>query len=103
MASTDAHEVTAVLHALADPVRLEIVRQLASATAPIACGDFGLTVVKSTRSHHFRVLRDAGVIGSQRVAGRVLNELRRADLDASYPGLLDAVLGSHQDVELEGA
>jgi len=83
----------AVLHALSDPVRLQIVRTLA-AEDERACGSFGLPVSKSTASHHFRVLREAGVI-TQQVRGRErIITLRRADVDARFPGLLGSVLAA---------
>ena len=81
-----------VLHALSDPQRLRIVRTLADRTEPCACGSFGLDVTKSTLTHHFRVLREAGVIEQQVSGTAKLNSLRRADLDARFPGLLAAVL-----------
>src|SRR4051812_39205226 len=82
-----------VLQALGDPVRLLIVRTLYDdATGQRPCGTFGLPVAKSTASHHFRVLREAGVI-HQRAAGRErLTELRRDDLEARFPGLLQSVV-----------
>ncbi|SRR6266540_6764009 len=82
-----------VLAALSDPVRLSIVRTLAAMPgSQRACGTFGLPVAKSTASHHFRVLREAGVI-DQRDHGRErLTELRQADLDARFPGLLDSIV-----------
>ena len=85
----------AVLQALGDPVRLTIVRALCdSPDAQRPCGTFDLPVAKSTATHHFRVLREAGVI-VQRAAGRErLTELRREDLDARFPGLLDSVVGA---------
>jgi DNA-binding transcriptional ArsR family regulator len=84
-----------VLQALGDPVRLAIVRELFSSSEDVRpCGSFSLPVTKSTASHHFRVLREAGVV-SQRVAGRVrLNELRREDLEARFPGLLASVVAA---------
>lgn len=88
---TDDLDLTAVLQALGDPVRLSIVRALA-AEQERTCGSFDLAVGKATRSHHFRVLREAGVTRT-RVAGTHRHvSLRRADLDARFPGLLDAVL-----------
>ncbi|MBV9197119.1 MAG: helix-turn-helix transcriptional regulator [Solirubrobacterales bacterium] len=82
-----------VLHALSDPVRLSIVAALASGEER-TCKSFDLPVTKSTCTHHFRVLREAGVI-RQRLEGTTrLNSLRRAELDGRYPGLLDAVLGA---------
>ncbi len=84
-------ELAAVLHALSDPVRLRIVAGLAAGTE-MPCGAFQLPVTKSTCTHHFRVLREAGVI-RQRVQGTTrLNSLRREDLDGRFPGLLDTVL-----------
>jgi DNA-binding transcriptional ArsR family regulator len=86
-------ELAAVLHALSDPMRLRIVAGLAVGLER-PCGSFDLPVVKSTCTHHFKVLREAGVI-RQRLEGTTrLNSLRREDLDARFPGLLDAVLSA---------
>lgn len=81
-----------VLAALSDPVRLRIVRALAQAPAGRACGTFDLPVTKSTASHHFRVLREAGVIRQQERGRTRHTTLRRAELERRFPGLLDAVL-----------
>jgi DNA-binding transcriptional ArsR family regulator len=84
-------ELAAVLHALSDPMRLRIVAALAIEDKR-TCKSFELPVTKSTCTHHFRVLREAGVI-RQRLEGTTrLNSLRRADLDERFPGLLDSVL-----------
>jgi DNA-binding transcriptional ArsR family regulator len=80
-----------VLHALADPVRLEIVRQL-DAEGEKACGMFGIDMPKSSLSHHFRILRSSGVIASENHGTAIMNRLRRKDLDARFPGLLKAIL-----------
>jgi DNA-binding transcriptional ArsR family regulator len=89
--SREQIELAAVLHALSDPMRLQIVAALAAGEER-TCKSFGLPVVKSTCTHHFRVLREAGVI-RQRLQGTTrMNSLRRADLDARFPGLLDSVL-----------
>jgi DNA-binding transcriptional ArsR family regulator len=90
----DQIELPGVLHALSDPQRLEIVRELADSDAPIACGSIKLGVAKSTMTHHYRVLRESGVIRQRREGTTKLTELRREDLDARFPGLLDAVLSS---------
>ena len=91
----DELELAAVLHALSDPQRLKIVRLLAEEyPEPRPCGTFGLTVTKSTLTHHFRVLREAGVIEQRHEGTTKLNSLRREDLDDRFPGLIDAVLGS---------
>src|SRR4051794_872672 len=90
----DALELAAVLHALSDPVRLKIVAALAAADGEHTCGSFDLPVTKSTCTHHFRVLREAGVIHQRQEGAARLNTLRRDDLDARFPGLLDTVLAS---------
>ena len=87
-------ELASVLQALSDPQRLHIVRELAGDAEPRPCGTIHLNVTKSTMTHHFRVLREAGVIRQERVGTTKLTSLRRADLDARFPGLLDAVLDS---------
>jgi DNA-binding transcriptional ArsR family regulator len=87
-------QLAAVLHALSDPQRLHIVRELAADAAPRPCGSIELDVTKSTMTHHFRVLREAGVIRQRREGTTKLTSLRREDLDARFPGLLDAVLSS---------
>jgi DNA-binding transcriptional ArsR family regulator len=90
--SRDELTMAAVLHALSDPQRLSIVRCLADSPEPRRCGGFELDVTKSTLTHHFRVLREAGVIDQREEGTARLNSLRREDLDARFPGLLDAVL-----------
>lgn len=85
-------EVTAVLRALADPVRLDLVRQLSRSDTAIACGRFETSVAKNTLSHHFKILREAGVIATHREGGQALNVLRTEELDAAFPGLLTAIL-----------
>jgi DNA-binding transcriptional ArsR family regulator len=83
-----------VLQALGDPVRLTLVRELAAAPAGVACGVIPLPVSKSTRTHHLHTLRDAGVITMWTNGTRRMTTLRRDDLDALYPGLLDGVLAA---------
>jgi DNA-binding transcriptional ArsR family regulator len=85
----------AVLYALSDPLRLRIVQQLAD-DGDTACGTFGIDMPKSSLSHHFKVLRDAGVIATHSEGVRRINTLRRLELDAAFPGLLDAILGGLQ-------
>ena len=80
-----------VLHALSDPVRLRIVAAIADA-GELTCGGVDVPVTKSTCTHHFRVLREAGVITQRQVGTARLNSLNRADLDARFPGLLDTIL-----------
>jgi len=81
-----------VLYALSDPLRLRIVRQLAE-EGEAACGEFEVRMPKSSLSHHFKVLRGAGVISTRGEGVRRINTLRREELDQAFPGLLNAVLG----------
>ncbi|MFF2146281.1 ArsR/SmtB family transcription factor [Kitasatospora sp. NPDC058190] len=84
-------DLAAVLHALGDPVRLELVRRLAE-DGETTCSPEGLTVPRSTLSNHWRILREAGVI-SVRTSGKSrLVTLRLDELDARYPHLIGAVL-----------
>jgi DNA-binding transcriptional ArsR family regulator len=85
-------DLSAVLQALADPVRRSIVERLAR-EGEVPCGGFGLTITKSTRTYHFRILREAGLIEQREEGNRKLNTLRRDEIDARFPGLLEAVLG----------
>jgi DNA-binding transcriptional ArsR family regulator len=84
----------AVLFALSDPARLELVRELA-AQGPLTvaqCQATGSDVPKSTFSHHLKTLREAGVIRNEPAGRQRTVTLRRAELDERFPGLLDAVL-----------
>jgi DNA-binding transcriptional ArsR family regulator len=83
--------LAAVMAALSDHVRVEIVRQLA-ADGERTCGSFDLGVSKATRSHHMRVLRQAGITHTRAEGTHRHVSLRRDDVDARFPGLLDAVL-----------
>ena len=93
----EALELAAVLHALSDPIRLRIVGALAATEEQPSCGAFDLPVTKSTCTHHFKVLREAGVISQRQRGTARLNSLRRDDLDARFPGLLDSVLRAAGD------
>uniref|UniRef100_A0AAU2W285 ArsR family transcriptional regulator n=1 Tax=Streptomyces sp. NBC_00008 TaxID=2903610 RepID=A0AAU2W285_9ACTN len=84
--------IEAVLHALSDPVRLCVVRELAAAEEELTCSRFDLPVTKSTTTHHFRVLRESGVVQQVYRGTAKMNGLRREDLEALFPGLLDRVL-----------
>ncbi|GAU71137.1 putative ArsR family transcriptional regulator [Streptomyces sp. NBRC 110611] len=81
-----------VLHALADPMRLRVVRTLAAAEGELNCADIELPVSKSTCTHHFRVLREHGVIQQFYRGTAKMNRLRTADLEELFPGLIDGVL-----------
>jgi DNA-binding transcriptional ArsR family regulator len=91
----DEIRIETVLHALADPVRLDVVRQLAGGDE-IACSTFDVPVSKSTLTHHLRILREAGVTRTRQQGTTRFNSLRREDLDALFPGLLDGVLAARR-------
>jgi DNA-binding transcriptional ArsR family regulator len=81
------------LEALADPMRRSILRELsAEPDFTRACGTFDLPVSKATASHHFAVLRAAGLLEQVDRGPRRFNRLRRAEFDARFPGLLALVL-----------
>jgi DNA-binding transcriptional ArsR family regulator len=92
---TDDLSLMEVLQALADPVRLEIVRQLDEAGEK-ACGMFGIDMPKSSLSHHFRILRESGVIISEGQGTVLMNRIRRAELEAKFPGLIESILKEAQ-------
>jgi DNA-binding transcriptional ArsR family regulator len=80
-----------VMAALSDPARIEIVRVLA-AEGERTCGTFDLGLSKATRSHHFKVLREAGLTHTRAEGTHRHISLRRDDVEARFPGLLTAVL-----------
>jgi DNA-binding transcriptional ArsR family regulator len=92
----------AVLFALSDPLRLEIAKSLAN-DGEQNCSVFSGPsdphhgIPKSTLTHHFKVLRDAGIISTRILGTQHINSIRRDDLDARFPGLLDAVLNAIND------
>jgi DNA-binding transcriptional ArsR family regulator len=92
MPDSDELELPEVLEALADPVRLQIVAAVAPGER--ACGSFPLPVSDSTRSHHLRILREAGVTQTRVLGTQRLVSLRHDDLQRRFPGLLDSVLAA---------
>ncbi|MFF8642529.1 ArsR/SmtB family transcription factor [Streptomyces sp. NPDC015345] len=85
--------VQTALAALADPVRLYLVRELAgSGDWTRACGSFDVSVGKAALSHHFATLRAAGIVEQRDEGARRVNRLRRAEFEARFPGLLALVL-----------
>jgi len=90
-----------ILYALGDPLRLRMVARLATghdSDEKMACQDFLAceAVAKSTLSFHFKVLREAGLVRMVPQGRRVLVLLRREDLEARFPGVLEAVLSAYQ-------
>ncbi len=91
-------ELGAVLTALADPLRRRVVTVLARdrTHADRTCSSFDLPVTKATRTHLFRVLREAGLIRQVHHGNYSSVSLRRADLDARFPGLLDLLVAEER-------
>lgn len=91
--SSSEIRLTSILYALSDPTRLEVVRCLAN-NGEQTCSDIGIPIAKSTLSHHFKVLREAGIIQA-RVEGTLRHvSLRKQDIETRFPGLLDAILNA---------
>jgi DNA-binding transcriptional ArsR family regulator len=92
-----------VLDALADPARLAAVQTLAR-TGESACTRLqrqaGLDISRSTFSHHQKILREAGIIQVRINGAQRLLSLRRDDLEARFPGLVDAVTGPDAQLDL---
>jgi DNA-binding transcriptional ArsR family regulator len=84
-----------VLHALSDPTRMTIVGVLRAEPERL-CGTFPVDVAPSTLTHHFRILRESGLIRQREDGNRRWNALRRADLDQRWPGLLDRILDGYE-------
>jgi DNA-binding transcriptional ArsR family regulator len=81
-----------VMQALSDPCRIAIVRELLEAKGrALACNEVRLSISKATRSHHFEVLRAAGIIHTKTEGTRCLTSLRRKELDRHFPGLLELI------------
>lgn len=81
-----------ILEALVDPVRRSIVTKLHEASDDIRCGAFDLPVSNSTATHHFRILREAGLIRQYYVGTSRMNALRRDEVHEVFPGLVDAIV-----------
>jgi DNA-binding transcriptional ArsR family regulator len=89
--ATSALRIEDVLAALNHPARLRVVRTLA-VHAELTCQEILPDMTKSSASHHWRMLRESGVVEQRREGRYLFMRLRRADLDSRFPGLLDAVI-----------
>ena len=90
-------ELPMVLDCLSDPIRLAIVYQLAQqerVRSELCCGDFNALSGKSNLAYHFAKLRECGLMQTRVAGTNRFMRLRREDLDARFPGLLDAVITS---------
>ncbi len=92
--------VEAVLHALADPARVAIFGEILGQECSTSCSAFQevLTspIPKSTLSQHIRILREAGLIRSERRGVEVRNLSRCAEVDARFPGLLGSIVNAYR-------
>lgn len=91
--SAETVTLAQIFHALSDPARLRILQRIAGALE-LACNATGEALPRSTLSHHFRILREAGLLTCRREGTLQLNRLRREIADAKAPGLLDTVLAA---------
>jgi DNA-binding transcriptional ArsR family regulator len=92
--------VEGILHALSDPVRVAIFSEISRSQCPHTCSNF-LTVrdqkiPKSTLSQHFKALREAGLIRSERKGVEMLNTSRCPEIEKRFPGLIRAIVNAHQ-------
>jgi DNA-binding transcriptional ArsR family regulator len=90
--SLDQVELTDIMYALSDPTRLEIVGRLACAGRKMTCGEFDLNRPKSSMSHHFKILRAAGLVETLIEGTEHLNALRVKEIEQKFPGVLQSVL-----------
>lgn len=95
--SSDVGTIHELLVALSDPVRLEMVRRLAVADQPVACGRLYEGIGKSTASHHFKALREAGLTERVVIGGQTHQRLRRAEVEAAFPGVLNSIVNAAAD------
>jgi len=96
--AADDITVEGILHALADPVRVAIYAQLAGSECPVICSNFqqvsDQSIPKSTLSQHFRALREAGLIRSERVGVEMRNTSRCKEIEQRFPGLIPSILNA---------
>lgn len=88
-------DLTAILAALGDPIRLAIVGDLARCTATaLCCADFRELTSKSNLTYHVTKMREAGLVHVEPSGTKRLISLRRADIESRFPGVLDAIIAN---------
>ena len=101
--SAEQITVEGILHALSDPVRVAIFAHIADSDDTHTCTAFSTVkekdIPKSTLSQHFKALRDAGLIQSERQGVEMRNSSRCAEVDKRFPGLLAAIIAAHKRQE----
>ena len=92
--------VEGILHALSDPVRVAIFMQIANSGCTQTCSTFAnvgeRSIPKSTLSQHFKALREAGLIKSERRGVEMHNSSRCEEIDKRFPGLLTSIADSYK-------
>jgi len=92
--------VESILHALSDPVRVAIFADIAGADCARNCSNFlqmsEKNIPKSTLSQHFKALREAGLIRSERSGVEMHNTSRCMEIDHRFPGLIAAIVKAHK-------
>jgi DNA-binding transcriptional ArsR family regulator len=95
----EAVRLEAILHALSDPVRVQICLEIAGADCPLTCSAFSnvndRAIPKSSLSQHFKVLREAGLIRSERQGVEMRNTTRCDEIEGRFPGLVAAIINAH--------
>ena len=98
--SIDDVTVEGILHALSDPVRVAIFSEIAGSECAQNCTTFlqmsEKTIPKSTLSQHFKALREAGLIRSERQGVEMQNISRCAEIQKRFPGLIPAIVNAHK-------
>ena len=87
--------IDGVLYALSDPIRREIVAKLAGCESMSCSKSCSSDLSPSTVSFHHKILRENGLIRSEKVGVEVINTLRKTEVDKKFPGLLDSILKHH--------
>jgi DNA-binding transcriptional ArsR family regulator len=98
--------VEGILHALSDPVRVAIFADLTTSNSVFNCSNFLCVaekkIPKSTLSHHFKALREAGLIRAERRGVEMHNTSRCSEIEARFPGLIAAIINAHK-IQMESA
>ena len=98
--SKDDITLVGIMNALGDPLRLKIVKSMMNKKQGVSCSQASPcnSIAKSTLSHHFRILREAGLVRTTKNGVEHCNLLRKDDIEEKFPGLLKAIT-KHIDVE----
>ena len=98
--SVEDLSVEGILHALSDPARVAICARIVGSECSHTCSAFlkidEKSIPKSTLSQHFKALRDAGLIRSERRGVEMLNTSRCDEIEARFPGLIEAIVNAYQ-------